>query len=257
MASFSLGDIVSLAYHDYDNAHGLGVVSELDPSGVAAPGGYRWRAMGDGHLGESPITYQMSVAAMEAALNDLHVAREAGARMANGACVPEDQIQLEMQTQIEAMRPFSAMGYIPQEDTSAGNVAMQWQWGSLNPELREAIDHAVKHDIVSALRAKTGDVPETLRYNRRGGEDASGAVVLHVRDVFTEAVDHLASEGIGAIEAAVSTPAAPPAPDAGATMDAGPMDATAPPDAGPPVDAGAPVPAGVALPDDERDGGAP
>ena len=49
--AYSLGDIVSLAYHDHDN-RGLGVISDVDPSGHVVSGGFRWTAMGDNHLAD-------------------------------------------------------------------------------------------------------------------------------------------------------------------------------------------------------------
>lgn len=52
--SFSLGDIVGLALHDYDN-RGLDVVSELDAGGRRMPGGHAHRAVSDGHFGSGPL----------------------------------------------------------------------------------------------------------------------------------------------------------------------------------------------------------
>jgi hypothetical protein len=254
MASFSLGDIVSLAYHDFDNAQGLRVVSERGPTSNSSSSGFSWTAMGDSHLADSPITRQMATLAMQTSLDELQAIREAGIRLGNGACLAENTIQLEMQTAVDATQPFQAMSFVPHEEQGTGNVVMNWHWGSLNPELREAIDHAVKHDIVTVLRGKVGDVPETQRHEWYGSESPTGSVVLHVRDAFVAAVDHLAELGIGAIETAISASAAPAATD---TMGAGvPMDAGAP-DAASPTDAGAPVPAGVSDPDDERDAGMP
>lgn len=54
---FSLGDIISLALHNYDNK-GLDVVSDVDAGGRAVTGGFKWRAVGDGHLGVSRTNKQ-------------------------------------------------------------------------------------------------------------------------------------------------------------------------------------------------------
>lgn len=79
MESFSLGDVVSLAFHDQDNV-GLGVVSDVDPTGAVVSGGFHWTAKGDSHLAESNVTREITVAAERASLTDLDLASESGQR---------------------------------------------------------------------------------------------------------------------------------------------------------------------------------
>jgi Domain of unknown function (DUF4157) len=231
--SFSLGDIVALAYHNQDNA-GLGVVSEVDQYGIEVPGGFYWTAKGDSHLAESPITREMAIAAVRASLAELDAMREAGLRASGGACQPEDALAGARDAAIAGMGPFTALKYTPREANYDGvNPVMNWTWGSLDPVLHQAVDEAVRDDIANTLRGKAAAVPEELRYLRRGREDPDGAVHLHARQAFMEFCDQLAAQGVAAIEAAMGTPAT----------------------AAVPADAGVPLPAGV--PDDSSDAGTP
>jgi hypothetical protein len=229
--SFSLGDIVGLAHHDMDNV-GLGVVSELDPDGNEVPGGFQWTAKGDSHLAESPITRQMTVASVQASLNDLDRARQAGEWASGGTCMTPDQLQPELDQFVLTLEPFEAERYIPEEDLFAGNPVVDWHWGQLDPVLRQAVDDTVKGEITNTLRGKQGAVPEELRFNRRGGEDPDGAVRLRVRIAFVSFCDELGADGITAMEAAMGGPASPPPSTSGGDI----------------LDAGVPLPAGV--PDD-------
>lgn len=222
--SFSLGDVVSLAYHDHDNA-ALGVVSDVNPEGQPVDGGYHWTAKGDSHLADSPITRQMAVAAVRTSLNDLELMRVAGQRATANQCLSPEALETEFHLALSTVQPYAAEGYIPREDPTAGNAFMSWEWGSINPEMRTAIDTAVKGEIANTLRGKAASVPEVMRLNRRGGDDPDGAVTLHVRQAFNAFCDHLGSDGIVAIENAMNTPASP-LPDEQ-------------------LDAGVPLPAGV------------
>ncbi len=206
--SFSLGDVVSLAYHDHDNV-GLGVVSQVDAEGNQVDGGYHWTAMGDSHLAESPITRQMTVAAVRASLTDLELMRVAGQQAAGNACLTPEALNDAFELALPAVQPFAAEAYIPQADPTAGNAYMSWEWGAMNAEMRTAVDHAVKNEIANSLRGKASGVPEELRFTRTGSEDPEGAVRLRVRQAFNAFCDHLASDGIAAIENAMNAPASP------------------------------------------------
>jgi hypothetical protein len=249
VASFTLGDIVSLAYHNQDNA-GLGVVSDVGPDGVPVGGGFHWTAMGDSHLAESPITRQMVEGAVRASLADLTAAREAGRRAAGGTCMREEALVGAKDAFVAQQQPYAALSYVPREDTDAHNPVMNWHWGEIDPTLRAAIDGAVRDEIANTLRGKAGAVPEELRLTRTGKEDPDGAVHLHVRQAFLQFCDQLAGTGIGALEAAMATPASPPRDavlDGGVPLPAGvpadPADADA--GAGAPAGTGVPAPAGA------------
>src|SRR5690606_30903332 len=56
---FSLGDMVALAYHNADG-EGLNVISDLDPEGRRVPGGFRWRAVGDGNMEQGTINWDIT-----------------------------------------------------------------------------------------------------------------------------------------------------------------------------------------------------
>jgi hypothetical protein len=231
--SYSLGDLVAMAYHNQDNV-GLGVVSDVGPDGQEVPGGFRWTARGDDRLAESPITRQMTLAALRASLCDLEAMRQAGYGASKGACVPDEELQPFLWTALANMKrqAYAAERYVPREDPQAGNVAMSWVWGHIDPVLRAAIDSVVRGTIAGELRAKAGSVDEALRLTRRGEEDPNGAVTLHVRTAFNAFCEELAREGIAALEQAMHAPAV---------------------SAGDILDAGVPLPAGV--PEDPADAG--
>jgi hypothetical protein len=206
--NFSLGDIISLAYHDHDN-QGLKVVSDVGPDGQPVAGGYKWQAKGDDHLAESPDTQKMATAAMKCSIGELDQAHAAGSK--NG--VPAGGAQAlsgAAQKWIGALPGFAAEKFVPREDKAADNVQMNWRWGNLDPVLRQAVDDGVKQKIVSVLREKAGGVAVEMKYDRFGKEDKSGAVVLHPQRSFLAFCDFLAGRGIMAIEEAMEAPAVQP-----------------------------------------------
>jgi hypothetical protein len=237
--AYSLADIVGLAYHNYDNEHGLVVVSEAGPDGKTVPGGYVWPELdkGDSHLKDSPLTKEMAVAAVRDSVQDLTFMFDAAQHAGAGKCLTPDAIDAAAQTEIAGMQPPAAEKYIPREARKGDimdsgtepNVQFQWQWGSLDPVLRTAIDATVKGDIVEEMGKIT---PADMQLNRRGKPDPDGAIVLHVAQAFKTLIAHLASEGIKALEAAVDLPA---------------VEKEEMPDI-PPTDAGVPA-AGVPLPE--------
>jgi hypothetical protein len=211
----SLGDIVSLALHDRDNA-GLNVVSEVDPAGTEVSGGFHWRAVGDRHLAESDITFEMAVAGVRASLAELPLARELGQRDGGGQSLSAEALEDGQRRAIESLQPFKAERYIPREDTESSNIpvvntpdapsgtgAIDWRWGQMDPVARQAVDACVKARIAGTLRDKAGLVPETK---------TAGGKTMHVRAAFLDFCAHLESQGIAAVEAAIQTPAQAPAP---------------------------------------------
>ncbi len=195
IGSFSLGDVVSLAFHNRDNA-GLRVRSDVDESGTSLSGGFRFTAMGDRVLSFSTTTRNMVLAAMRASLGDLDAMRRAAAAAVPPRPVyspgPWPNFAIAFGQALATLTPYAAERYIPREDTSAGNVALIWQWGSFNAEMRSAVQMAIRHEIVA-----------TLRERARLQTDAN------VRDALNDFATHLDLQGIQAIESAVGVPAGP------------------------------------------------
>lgn len=184
--SFSLGDIVVLSYHNAD-CHGLDVVSDVDASGAAVPGGHKWRAVGDRHLIEGSDTWHMAVAAMRASRAELDEARAIGARGLKDAPAPK------------------AESYIPREDTLRATT-MSWQWGSMDDSMIAAINETLRGQLLTELR-RNAPQPPVQRYNRRGKLDPNGAVVLHVGEAFEAFCKELERDGIKVLEKAIGQPA--------------------------------------------------
>ncbi len=200
--AFSLGDIVSLASHNYDNTNGLNVTSDAGASG--APGPVNWQDFGDNNLSRSSTTRDMAVAAVRTSLIDLDRMRAAGAAARAGAGPtnnPMDTFPVELGNLAPAAIPgrpavpYAAERLIPRENPTAGNVVMHWEWGSLNPELRTAVDAAVKHDVADALNEKAAALPVATTEQQLK------------KDALDDLVTHFRAQGILAIEAAVHAPA--------------------------------------------------
>jgi hypothetical protein len=218
VAGMSLGDIVSLALHDRDNK-GLNVISDADPTGAAVSGGFHWRAVGDSHLAESDITFEMSVAAVKASLAELPMARAMGQEKGVGPLSIE-ALDAGQKAAIETIKPFEADRFIPREDTESNNVpivhdadspagtgAIDWRWGQLDPLAREAIDTCVKTRIAGTLRDKSGLVPKEKVINVLVSK-----AVLHPQVAYLDFCAYLETAGITALEKAIEASAQPPAP---------------------------------------------
>jgi hypothetical protein len=195
LKAFSLGDIVSLAFHDRDN-QGLQVVSDVNEAGVAVPGGFKFTAMGDSNLAKSSTTRNMAVAAVQASLKDLETMRQAGFATTGGRPVfspgPMPNIPAAFAAALKTVTPFAAEKFVPREDTSAANVGMDWEWGKFNAEMRSAVDSTVKSEIAAVFRDK-----------------ASGETDKNKKEAMVDLADHLTSAGIAAIEAAIGVKAGP------------------------------------------------
>jgi hypothetical protein len=211
LASFSLGDIISLALHNHDN-HGLAVVSEVNANGRPVRGGFSWTAVGDAHLAKSrhgPATRAMAQAAVAASLGELRRVRDAGAK------VGKRPLSLAQRTDVvrKALGSpiFVARRYVPRErpgdrrnlpmtSTAAGRAPLEWRWGQLGPAAYDAVNEAVKTKIAEELAKHTKKVPDSVPGHLLGVRIVT---VRGVKGAFQAFVDHLRADGIKAIENAV------------------------------------------------------
>jgi hypothetical protein len=207
--AFSLGDIVSLAAHNFDNTQGLNVISDVNAAGAA--GQTAWTSFGDNNLSRSAITKDMAVAAVKASLQDLNRMRQLGVsnKTAAAGANPMDVFDAELASMSPPSisgRPnvaFTAERFIPREDTAKGNTALVWEWGKMNPDMVTAVDNAIKKDVADALAEKAAALPSTKTEETLK------------KDALTDLVAHFRSEGIKAIQTALGgkpaagTPTAP------------------------------------------------
>ena len=209
--SFSLGDIVSLALHDYDNK-GLQVVSDVDAQGRIVSGGHHWRAVGDGHLGANRFgiaTKHMAVSAVIASLRDLERVRGVGVRL-GPTDVPTSQRATAIRQALGGT-VFAARSYVPREDVGASpNVALrnpdgsraplEWRWGQLGPIAYQAVDEAVRKRLADELRDLAAKVPDPV-------EGPGGMRIHGTRSAFGGFVRHLRADGITVLEKGVGASA--------------------------------------------------
>jgi hypothetical protein len=195
--TISVGDIVSLALHDCDN-RGLRVVSDVNSDGKKIPGGYRWTAVGDAHLGKSAAgstTKGMATAAVITSLRDLERVRGLGRKLAGSrlsTAQRADAVKKALGTPV-----FAAKAFVPREDRTAGaNVPLpgsnsgksplEWRWGQLGDTTYHVVDETVKTRIAGDLFDRLGSVKDT-----------------NIRRALGSFVGHLRAEGIRALERAV------------------------------------------------------
>lgn len=218
VASFSLGDIVSLALHDMDN-RGLKVVSELDPNGNRVKGGFKWTAFGDGHLNtvgrpttgtavgvniQPATTRFMAKKAVKTSWDEINKVYAAG-RAAAGQKLTPPQRAAALK---KALGPklFGAAGFLPKEDTSSGanlrlpgagvsSSPLEWRWGKLGPAAYKEVDATIRRRIANELFGRLKDVPDRVK--------SKGQTVMGIRHALRMFIDHLRSTGIGALESAV------------------------------------------------------
>jgi hypothetical protein len=208
VASFSLGDIVSLALHDHDN-EGLDVVSDVDADGNPVSGGYCWRAVGDAHLHRSPAgarTTAMASAGVIGSLRDLERVRGVGVRLGTGD-VPSFRKADEIRAALGA-DGFAAHRFVPRVDPSSstnlplrvsggGRAPLEWRWGQLGDAAYRAVDKAVKEGIAGELRGMAGRVTDPIA--------TPVGRVYGIRAAFLAFVRHLRDDGITVVEAAVGS----------------------------------------------------
>jgi Domain of unknown function (DUF4157) len=159
---FTLGDLVSLAYHNKDN-EGLEVVSRVDETGAKM---VAWRAVGDEHLNSAQggKTKTMAIAAVKASIVDLHTVYEIGKSAGPLSKSAVDELQ---KTALMKVQPYAAEEFIPEENGLKKNTEMAWEWGQFNQEMRKAVDSTVKGEIVekvvSAVEGMGGWKEKALR----------------------------------------------------------------------------------------------
>lgn len=200
---FSLGDMVALAYHNADG-EGLNVISDLDPEGRRVPGGFRWRAVGDGNMEQGTINWDITIAAMRVSRAEIQRAWELGQRAArpgNPTPAPE-----HVAAALAAFEPYGAEPYIPREAPQGSNPTLAWHWGHMNREMMDAIDDALRSVVVHELR-QYAPVPPVQRYDRSGKPNPKGPVQLHVGEAFEAFCKELVSGGIRVLEQAIGRPA--------------------------------------------------
>jgi hypothetical protein len=196
--TFSLGDIVSLALHNFDN-EGLYVVSEADVNGKHIKGGFLWKAVGDSHLkserSKNPeldkITTKMVVKAVKSSFQELVKIRQAG----KNASAPSNINKMALIKRILGNPlTFAAKGFIPRVDLnskyntpmSGGTITLEWRWGKLGNYAYDQVDKTVKESIAEQLKEKAGDVKDPK-----------------TRDAFNEFIKILEKHGIKVLEAAI------------------------------------------------------
>ncbi|MDQ2687506.1 MAG: DUF4157 domain-containing protein, partial [Armatimonadota bacterium] len=114
LGSFTVGDIVSGAMHDFDNATGLWVISDVDSTGTKVPGGYSWQSFGDGNLHRSPETFKMASGAVKASLDEVTRVRAEATKYHGAVGVINSYVANSINT---VSNPFAALAYVPREDT--------------------------------------------------------------------------------------------------------------------------------------------
>jgi hypothetical protein len=210
---FSLGDLVSLAFHDEDSRTGLVVMSDVDAGGNPVPGGYVWPELdyGDGKLSSSPLTLQMVTAAVNESISELDLASQAGLAVTHGASRPLAEIQAAAVATRTLYAPFKAEGYVPRalpdEYSVAGapvqiprveptvNERMEWHWGSMNEKMRNALDILVKGYVADEIERSAGASPR-IKDGRH----------LHTEKAIPEAAAVLRTQGVGLVEEVVGSP---------------------------------------------------
>ena len=205
--TFSLGDIVGLALHDHDSK-GLVVVSDVNSDGHRIPGGHRWTAVGDSHLGSGPYgakTKAMATAAVITSLRDLERVRGVGVRLGR-TDIPFAQRAAAVKQALGGPI-FAARGFVPREDATAasnaalvradgGKAALDWRWGQLGDLAFRAVDETIRGGIASQLNELACNVTDPV-------SGPLGLRIYGTRSAFRSFVKHLRTEGITAIEKAV------------------------------------------------------
>jgi len=138
---FGLGDLISVALHDADNAGGLDVVSPSDTSGSRRP--FKWHAVGDSNLfpaTANPVattTQNMVEQAVKLSFEEVREAIQVGEGIARKSL-----------SQMTNPASFRALPLIPSEDTSSTtNPTFSWRVNdvrSLPTNLKDVIRNEFK-----------------------------------------------------------------------------------------------------------------
>ena len=224
--SFSVGDILSLSLHNHDNK-GLDVVSKVDADGREITGGYRWTAVGDGHLGlkrktqtqtrpnrcapvftpASALTTNMATAAVVASLRELERVRGIGVKLGKRELARSESVGAIKQG--IGPKGFAALRFVPQADVSSnkntplqssrGTKTLDWRWGRLGEVAYRAVNETVQCQIADDLEALIPSVADPAIAKRAGMTFR----IYGTRNAFRAFVKHLRTSGIKAIEDAV------------------------------------------------------
>lgn len=127
----TLGDMVGLVAHDYDNDNGLWVVNDL---------GYRWMAKGDGNLdAEKPAGAQRTHAsivleAVRAGVEDVRTAYSLGAQNKTTPLMRDQVLALVRDQPIAPATPgakYAPEQFMPREDPSSAQGKQYWRAGNI------------------------------------------------------------------------------------------------------------------------------
>jgi hypothetical protein len=211
--TFSIGDIVGLALHDFDNK-GLRVVSSVDHHGKPVAGGLRWTAVGDarlqivgspaqGTLGAGARTKAMAIAAAKASLAELDRVRDAGRRnpRVSGGAAQADLVKKAVGAPV-----FAAKAFVPREDrgnpanatlppVASGRAALEWRWGQLGPAAYREVDVTIRQRIASELFGLRKLIDDPV--------DSPVGKIHGTRRAFLQFAEHLRNDGITVLETAV------------------------------------------------------
>jgi hypothetical protein len=192
LASFGVGDLVSLAMHDYDNQRGVKVVSQSSPDGT--PGEFHWTAFGDkqigsgGGEGDRATTFNMASAGVKASRAELDAARALGTSAASQH-LEWYQLEPAAIAATNTLAPFKALPYVPREDVAATRPGASadmtdgplgdWHWGKFSSEMRAAFEAAIRDEVVGKITAAAGTIPEPKQV-------MWGAMTIHARQAVVD-----------------------------------------------------------------------
>jgi hypothetical protein len=176
--NYSLGGLISLAVHDYYNAHGLDVVSKVDASGNTPAGGFKWTAYGeakDKTLDQSIAATQqgMVIAAVKAGIADLETAYNC-------------QTLEELKTKVGP--PFKVEGFVPQADASStSNINFQWKYNTIGDLIQDTQMMGAIKDLFGPS-GNVGSLLVGLTKDKDIAKDASvkGAIELWIKRLQTD-----------------------------------------------------------------------
>jgi hypothetical protein len=160
LTAFSIGDLISIVMHDADSA-GLDVVSPQGPPG-AAPGPFRWRAVGDDFLfpsttnAEAARTAQMAIEATRLSYEEVRRAYSAGL---TGS---------QTLSSLKNPASFRALALIPAVDpASTRNPVYPWRAAgiaALDPGMQRLLASAFAPGTEVRFQLDHIDVPATKPY---------------------------------------------------------------------------------------------
>lgn len=173
LASFSIGDIISLAMHDADNK-GLDVVSARGPAGPKSKSQFKWRAVGDGGL--YPSSANAAAAQTQEMVQEAVQISFSEARQAHGAGKTPKPGLLATLTD---PKNYGALDLLPQADSSSTtNPAYAWKAPTIG---------ALPANLVTALKAsfaKGSDIESSLNGLPVRPTETRSGFTLHTGDAW-------------------------------------------------------------------------